>query len=289
MVKIAIAKATLVVVIIVAVLVAGGVSAGIALMSVGPQGPKGDTGATGATGIQGLTGDTGAAGARGPAGATGATGATGPTGATGATGAAGTNGATWLNGTGIPSSSLGNNGDFYLNLANSDVYNKASSTWAKVGNIKGATGAQGDQGATGATGPQGKPGITTVNSSSLSGGSIPYSPAKNLGNVTLTAPANGTIQVIITAQLIIRNDSCTMWLNSNGTGYSGSTQTGTYVNGATANEYSYYSLTTQGVYTVTAGNTYYFNAQASRSFNVNDAQAYALLADIHITAFFSAT
>jgi hypothetical protein len=80
-----------------------------------------------------------------------------------------------------------------------------------------------------------------------------------------------------------------MWLNSNASGYSGSTHTGAYVNGATANEYSYYSLTTQGVYTVTAGNTYYFNAQASRSFNENDAEAYALLADIHITAFFSST
>ena len=80
-----------------------------------------------------------------------------------------------------------------------------------------------------------------------------------------------------------------MWLNSNATGYSGSTQTGAYVNGATANEYSYYSLTTQGVYPVTAGNTYYFNAQASRSFNQNDAEAYALLADVQITAFFSAT
>jgi hypothetical protein len=89
MAKIAIAKGTIVVLIVVAVLVAGGVSAGISIMSVGPLGPKGDTGNTGtpgATGPQGLKGDTGA---RGAAGATGATGATGTTGATGATGPAG--------------------------------------------------------------------------------------------------------------------------------------------------------------------------------------------------------
>jgi ABC-type Na+ efflux pump permease subunit len=47
MAKIAIAKGTIVVFIVVAVLVAGGVSAGVTMMSVGPQGPKGDTGATG--------------------------------------------------------------------------------------------------------------------------------------------------------------------------------------------------------------------------------------------------
>ena len=73
-------------------MVAGGVSAGVSLMSVGPQGlkgDKGDTGATGATGLQGPKGDTGARGAAGAAGSSGATGATGATGAMGATGPAG--------------------------------------------------------------------------------------------------------------------------------------------------------------------------------------------------------
>ena len=44
MAKIAIAKGTIVVLIVVAVLVAGGVSAGVTMMSVGPQGLKGDKG-----------------------------------------------------------------------------------------------------------------------------------------------------------------------------------------------------------------------------------------------------
>jgi len=92
MAKIAIAKGTIVVLIVVAVLVAGGVSAGISMMSAGPLGPKGDTGDTGATGAigpQGPKGDTGARGATGAAGTTGSTGTTGATGAIGATGPTG--------------------------------------------------------------------------------------------------------------------------------------------------------------------------------------------------------
>ncbi len=86
MAKIAIAKGTIVVLIIVAVLVAGGVSAGVTMMTAGPIGPKGDKGDTGTTGTTGPQGPNGDTGARGPTGATGATGATGSTGATGATG-----------------------------------------------------------------------------------------------------------------------------------------------------------------------------------------------------------
>ena len=48
MANIVIAKGTLIVVVLVAVLIAGGVSAGLTTLITGPQGPKGDTGATGA-------------------------------------------------------------------------------------------------------------------------------------------------------------------------------------------------------------------------------------------------
>ncbi len=89
MAKIAIAKGTIVVLIVVVVLIAGGVSAGVTMMSVGPQGSKGDKGDTGVTGATGLQGPKGDAGARGATGATGAGGATGAAGATGATGPAG--------------------------------------------------------------------------------------------------------------------------------------------------------------------------------------------------------
>ena len=48
---------------------------------------------------------------------------------------------------------------FFLNTANYDIYSKSTGSWAKTGNIKGATGAQGVKGDTGATGPQGPQGL----------------------------------------------------------------------------------------------------------------------------------
>jgi hypothetical protein len=243
------------------------------LMSLGAIGPKGDTGDTGATGPAGPAGPQGSAGATGATGPAGSTGPAGPAGATGATGSAGppgANGATWWNGTGVPGSSLGSNGDFYLNLANSDVYNKVSGAWTKVANIEGAAGA------------------TVISSGYLTSGVLDYS-STDLGNVTLTAPAAGTVQVIITASLISRNDSGYMWLSSNATGYSGTARAGSVVNGITASENGYNSMTVQGVYSVTANNNYYFKAYAYRVSNYNDAQCYVYLSSVRITAVFYAT
>lgn len=121
------------------------------------KGPKGDKG------------NTGAAGAQGPQGATGAPGAKGAT---------GTRGSMWYRGTGVTgtsttakvfsgsgvSSALVN--DMYLNTSTSNVYqcakagNASTATWAYIGCIKGATGAQGPKGDTGAQGPQGPAGTT---------------------------------------------------------------------------------------------------------------------------------
>lgn len=58
----------------------------------------------------------------------------------------GEDGATWLSGTSVPSSSTGKNGDFYLRTSTYDVYQKSSGSWTKKGNIKGATGATGATG-----------------------------------------------------------------------------------------------------------------------------------------------
>ena len=101
--------------------------------------PRGDTGATGPQGIQGATG------------ATGPQGIQGATGATGATGSAGADGKTLLNGSGVPGSGLGVDGDFYIDTANDNIYGpKASGAWGS-----GTSYLQGATGATGATGPQG--------------------------------------------------------------------------------------------------------------------------------------
>lgn len=110
----------------------------------GPAGPKGDTGATG------------------PAGPVGATGAAGPAGATGPAGPAGADGKTVLNGTGVPASTVGNDGDFYLDTQADVLYGpKAGGSWPANGvSLVGATGATGPAGPAGLPGPQGQTGAT---------------------------------------------------------------------------------------------------------------------------------
>jgi hypothetical protein len=138
--------------------------------STGPQGVKGDTGDTGPTGETGPTGPQGIQGVKGDTGDTGPVGPTGATGAAGAAGAAGTPGTVWRNGSGVPSNSLGVDGDYYLRTSNGDVYQRSSGTYSVVGNIFGPTGATG---ATGATGPTGATGATgaTGQAEAWSGGS----------------------------------------------------------------------------------------------------------------------
>jgi hypothetical protein len=68
------------------------------------------------------------------------------TGSPGTNGTDGTNGITWRSGSGAPSDSLGEDGDFYLRTDTFDVYKKAAGTYAIELNIKGATGATGSMG-----------------------------------------------------------------------------------------------------------------------------------------------
>lgn len=127
---------------------------------VGPQGPQGQAGPTGPTGAQGPIGLTGPAGPQGATGLIGAQGPQGPQGPAGANGANGINGAdgnTVLNGTSNPTSSIGNNGDFYINTISNIIYGpKASGNWPAVG--VSLVGPQGLTGPTGASGPQGPQG-----------------------------------------------------------------------------------------------------------------------------------
>jgi hypothetical protein len=244
--KIALSKAMLVIVLMVVITVAGGVSAGITLVvgSQGAQGPKGATGATGPigeTGATGATGETGATGPAGPSGSTGATGATGPQGSAGVTGAKGDTGAT---------------------------------------------------GATGPQGPQGPAGAALIKYNQTLTGNVPYENKFNLGNVTLTASANGIVQVTFSSAIVATNDSCHMWFNSNATStfYGGTgAWAGGPVNGATSSGYNFYTLYAQSTYNVTAGNTYYFNAQIQRQYNPNQSSAYCNIDTGSITATFYPT
>lgn len=104
-------------------------------------------------GVQGPSGPQGAAGVAGATGATGAAGATGPAGSSGA------NGTQILSGTIAPTDGLGQDGDYYLDTSNGDLYTHGGSTgWNFSLNIRGPTGPQGPTGATGATGPTGDTG-----------------------------------------------------------------------------------------------------------------------------------
>jgi hypothetical protein len=92
----------------------------------------------------------GVVGPQGPTGATGPAGATGATGPQGPQGLAGNN---VLGGNGVPTSGVGNNGDYYLNLDNMDLYGpKASGAWGSAFSLVGPQGPQGIQGIQGIQG-----------------------------------------------------------------------------------------------------------------------------------------
>jgi len=67
----------------------------------------------------------------------------------GITGMPGASGSIWYNGTTVPTTSIGANGDFYLNTVNGDIYNRINNLWVLVGNMKGV---QGDYGLPGKDG-----------------------------------------------------------------------------------------------------------------------------------------
>ena len=106
----------------------------MSLTSCGEAGPKGDTGDKGEQGEKGDTGTPGKDGTNG------------------------TDGKSFLNGEGVPSDTLGNDGDSYVDTTTFDYYAKENGKWVKKGNIKGEKGDQGDQGEKGDTGAKGDAG-----------------------------------------------------------------------------------------------------------------------------------
>jgi hypothetical protein len=127
---------------------------------------------------------TGPKGATGPAGPQGSAGLQGTGGSQGAAGPAGSQ---ILEGNAVPSDTLGNVGDFYINEANDSLYGpKTLSGWGTAISLQGTAGATGTAGtpgtpgapgATGATGSAGAPG-----SQILSGSTTPASTTGNLGD-----------------------------------------------------------------------------------------------------------
>ena len=85
-------------------------------------------------------------------------------------GDSGKDGTSILNGNGIPSNELGNEGDSYIDLNTWDYYTKSSKGWTKQGNIKGGNGIPGKDGNNGKDGTNGETPTIGVNGNWWIGG-----------------------------------------------------------------------------------------------------------------------
>jgi hypothetical protein len=154
----------------------------ISLSRIGAIGPVGPMGPIGPQGIAGPTGPAGANGVPGPAG---------PAGSTGAQGIVGNDGTKWFAFSGPPAADLGSLSDYYLNLANGEIWQKVSNeggpVWTLQGNIRGTPGANGIDGVTGSTGPTGPQGPAGI--SGPTGSSGPAGPPGEPGSQGPAGPA----------------------------------------------------------------------------------------------------
>ena len=124
---------------------------------------------------------TGATGPQGPQGLAGANGATGPT---------GLDGKTIRSGSGTPTASLGNDGDFYIDTSTSTLFGpKSAGAWPAGVVLMGATGATGATGAQGITGATGTTGLTGLTGNT---GSTGLTGASGAAGTNGTNGANGT-------------------------------------------------------------------------------------------------
>ncbi|MBB2151206.1 collagen-like protein [Pedobacter gandavensis] len=95
----------------------------------------------------------------------------GDTGEQGIAGAPGANGSAILSGTGIPATTLGKDGDYYIDKTTSIFYGpKAGSAWNTSVSLKGQTGANGSNGTNGSNGANGADGTNGSNGANGSNG-----------------------------------------------------------------------------------------------------------------------
>jgi hypothetical protein len=222
---------------------------------VGPAGPIGQTGPIGLTGPTGLTGAPGPAGANGtngsavlsgisnPAtslgangdfyintstntlfgpkssgvwpsgvslvGPAGPNGQTGPAGAPGPAGANGTNGSTVLSGISNPATSLGANGDFYINTSTNTLFGpKSGGVWPSGVSLVGPAGPIGQTGPIGLTGPTGLPGAPGPAGANGTNGSTVLS---GISNPATSLGANGDFYINTNTNTLFGPKSSGVW------------------------------------------------------------------------------
>lgn len=211
---------------------------------------KGAPGATGSQGPQGATGS------QGPQGVKGDTGATGTQGPQGNPGTAGTPGEKWFSGTGAPSGATGIVGDWYLNDANGDVYEKTgAAAWTLRDNLTGPQGIQGIQGIQGVQGPAGAP---TKLAQTIAGSTLPVGTT----SVTLTSVPTAKT-VLFTIPIVFRIPSANQYCVAQI--FDGATQVGTDFNASSSNAGGQVMMATVAItgYTFTATPTLKLYANVS--------------------------
>lgn len=159
---------------------------------LGPQGPQGEQGIQGQEGVSGADGSVILSGITAPDVSLGKNGDYylnksssqlygpktsdgwgAPLNLKGSTGSAGSNGNTILSGTIVPASTIGKNGDYYINTGNMFFYGPKTSTgWGTPVNLKG---------------PKGDPGNANVSSKIISATNITWSPTTQFGTNYKTA------------------------------------------------------------------------------------------------------
>jgi hypothetical protein len=118
-----------------------------------------------------------------------------------ATGAAGADGKTVRNGTTVPSSGLGVDGDFYIRTTTSEIYGpKTAGAWGSPVSLVGPQGPQGTAGAAGAAGATGPTGPTGATGPTGPAGSPLPRVASTTSSATPTPNADTTDMYILTAQ-----------------------------------------------------------------------------------------
>ena len=153
----------------------------------------------------------------------------------------------------------------------------------------GVTGAAGAIGASGASGPQGEqgpPGVTVANCTDIGYVSnVSYS-TMEIGTVSITAPANGIVHLLLTGILYTySNNSCYLDI-ANGTLSPSLDWTYSGMLDGPGDERVRFSLTSQAVTNVTQGNTYTYYARCRRS---RDDSQQLYLMQVKLTAVFYAT
>jgi hypothetical protein len=101
----------------------------------------------------------------------------------------------WLNGSGVPSDTLGVDTNFYIDTDTNEYYQKDAGTWGTpIGNLTGATGPAGADGADGANGADGADGAPGVVQSIVAGTNVTVD-ATDPANPIVSAAGGGGGQV----------------------------------------------------------------------------------------------